>query len=591
MRWRYVFTIPVTVLVALLSLITGGWLFLQRSLPPEFAEVPSHVRDSVTVWRDSFAIPTIVAAHTMDAFFAMGYLHAQDRLWQMDIARRVALGRVAEILGAEAFPLDYLMRTLGLERIANSTWDSLHPVSRAILRSYAEGVNTWLQQNSSRLPPECILISYTPEPWEPIHSLAIARLMSFDLAFSFWSDIAMGTLAEELGMERAWELLPNYPPNAPTIVDEAPLAPPPPAGDTLLPKLGALQRPPQPPGGFTRIAEALGSLRSWLRASPSQGSNAWAVRTHTGAILANDPHLVLGLPPRWYPVCVLSPDYEVAGLTFPGLPLVIIGRNRFIAWGVTNLMADESDFFIERVDTAYPFQYWNGHQWQRFQRWRDTLRIRGKPSVVVEIWRSQNGPIISDAHLFAAPRFLFQRPEDTTTNSFLRRYRISYRWASAERISDEVWAAYQIGRARSWNQFQAALRRWGSPVLCFVYADRQGNVAAQPAGYIPLRDTSLPEASWAFPLPGWEKRYRWHGLVNAVELPNLVNPRQGFVVSANNKLTHNPPFPLTYIWEPASRAQRLTELLLQRSATYGLTDAERMQMDVLSPYAREMMLV
>lgn len=586
--WRLGLALGGTLVLVLGILLGAGWLLLRRSLPPEFAAVPAAVRDSVVVWRDSVATPTIVATETLDAFFALGYLHAEDRLWQMDLARRIASGRVAEILGEEVLPLDYLMRALGLGQLAQQLWAHIHPLSRAILEHYAAGVNAWLEHNGSRLPPEFLLLGYRPEPWQPVHSLAIARLMAFDLAFCFWSDIAMGSLAEELGVERAWELIPDYPPTAVTILDELVEPVREHQGDTLrsVPSAGLRKLPVQ---GFSGAMSGVRALRSWLRPTAGQGSNAWAVRTARGAILANDPHLVLGLPARWYPVCILSPDYTVAGLTIPGLPLVIIGRNRFIAWGVTNLMADESDFFIERLDTAHPQHYWDGIRWQRFQRWRDTLRVRGNPPVVVDFFRSQNGPIISEVHLFAAPRFLFRRQEDTASQPFLQRYRLSYRWAAAESRSDEVLAAYRIGQARSWSQFHAALRLWGAPVLCFVYADRNGTVAVQPAGSVPLRDSTLPERTWAFPLPGWEPAYRWRGLINLSRFPGLLNPRQGFVISANNKLARAFPLPLTTIWEPPSRAQRLAELLTQGSSLYTLGDARQMQLDVVSPYAREML--
>ncbi len=590
MLGRTLFALSLTVILAVLLLGVGGWLSIRRSLPPEFEFHRAAVRDTVTVWRDSFAIPTILASNSLDAFFALGYLHAQDRLWQMDLARRIAAGRVAEILGKEALPLDLLMRALDLQSMARRLWDSLHPLSRRILQRYAEGVNFWLRHHRGNLPPEFLLLGYTPEDWDELHSLSIARLMAFDLAFCFWSDIAMGALAEELG-ERARELLPGYPPSAPTVVDELFSVPSPIPPDTgLISK--ELNVPPIPPGFRAWALAAISPLRSFLGRTSGQGSNAWAVRTATGAVLANDPHLLLGLPARWYPVSIVSPEYEVAGLTLPGLPLAIIGRNRFVAWGVTNLMADESDFFIERIDSLNPLRYWDGVQWRRFQRWRDTIRIRGSPSVVVEFLRSRNGPVISAYHLFAAPRFLFRHSVvDTAAHPFLRRYRLSYRWAAAERCSDEVLAAYRFGRARSWEQFHQALQTWGAPTLCFVYADYRGTVAVQAAGYLPRRDTTLPESVWAFPLPGWEPRYQWAGVLSAGELPRLLNPRHGFVVSANQKFSRNLTLPLSYIWEPPSRAERLTELLLQRGLSYTLSDAERMQSDVLSPYARRMMSV
>jgi penicillin amidase len=583
---RFLVVLALSLLLVLVSIGVGGWLAFRRSLPQEPLTINVPVRDSVSVWRDSFAIPTIVAPRTLDAFFALGYLHAQDRLWQMELARRIAQGRLAEVLGPEALPLDYLMRTIDFSALARRLWDKLSPLSRSILRRYTAGVNAWLEQNSGRLPPEFLLLGYKPEPWQELHSLAIARLMAFDLAFCFWTDIAMGTLAEELGMERAAELIPDYPPTAPTITEEVPPLAPAPV-DTVRREA---RRLPAPPKGFSEVAGTLHALRHWFPgASSGQGSNAWAVRTRRGAVLANDPHLVLGLPARWYPVCILSPEYEVAGLTLPGLPLVVIGRNRSIAWGVTNLMADESDFFIERLDTADPRRYWDGTSWSVFQRRRDTIRVRGRQPVIVEITRSRNGPIISEVHLFAAPAFLFQRRSDTASNPFLRRWRLSYRWAAAEVASDEVLAAYRLGQARSWSEFRDALRHWGAPVLCFVYADARGTVAVQPAGYVPLRDSTLPAAAWMFPLPGWDERYRWRGLVQALTLPSLVNPRQEFVVSANHKLARSLPFPLSSIWEPPSRAQRLVELLLQREPDYGIADAEQMQLDVLSPYAREML--
>ncbi len=586
MRWRVVPAFLLTGAVVLFILGFGGWLVLQRSLPQENARWEAPVRDSVVVWRDAFGIPAVSASSITDAVFALGYLHAQDRLWQMELARRLATGRLAEILGRDALPFDLLMRAIGFERLARRLWDSLHPLSRTLLRRYSEGVNFWLQHHRSRLPPEFLLLGCVPEAWNELHSLAIARLMAFDLAFCFWSDIAMGALAEELGVERAVDLIPGYPPSAPTVVDDFVL-PFPPLPDTTAAAL-ALSPAAAPPPGFRDWATTVMTpLRSLLGRSAGQGSNAWAVRIPGGSVLANDPHLLLGLPARWYPVSILSPEYEVGGLTLPGLPLVIIGRNRSIAWGVTNLMADESDFFIERVDTAQPHRYWDGSRWRLFERWRDTIRIRRNSPLVVEFARSHNGPIISAFHLFNAPRALFRQAADTAPNPFLRRYRLSYRWAAAEAPSDELWTVYQLGRARSWEHFREALRTWGAPVLCFVYADRNGTVGVSAAGYLPRRDTTVPETAWAFPLPGWEAQYRWLGVFNATSLPPLVRPRYGFVISANQKFSRSARF--SYIWEPPSRAQRLVELLQRRGVGYSSRDAERMQLDVISPYAREMM--
>ncbi len=573
-----------TVLVIVTALAIGGVVLLWESLPPQRASVQlAGLSDTVRIWRDSLGIPTVAARRSWDAFAALGYLHAQDRLWQMDLLRRVAYGRLAEILGAEALPLDQLMRALNFAGLAQQLWERLHPVSRRILAAYSSGVNAWLSAHRNRLPLEFDLLAYAPDTWQPQHSLAIARLMAFDLAFAFWSDIACGSLASELGLERARELLPSPSPTAPAVLEEFPTAPPPPpASAPAQPGLEGLSLQ-----GFSEWATALTALGQRWRFGSAHGSNAWAVRSGGTAVLANDPHLVLGLPARRYPVALISPEYTAAGLTLPGLPLIIIGRNREIAWGVTNVMLDDCDFFIERLDTADALRYWDGTQWRSFERRRERIPVRHQAPVQVEFLHSHNGVIISDAHLFNAPQLLFRRRGDTTRNPFLRRYRVSLRW-TAMAPSDEVLVAYRLGQARSWEEFRRALRGWGAPALCFVYADRRGNIGVQPAGFLPRRDTTLPEWVWAFPLPGWDTRYRWQGLDSLTSLPPLFNPAQGFVVSANQQLFRHSRRYLSYIWEPPERAQRIVELLLQRGRASPL-QMRWMQQDVVSPYARELL--
>jgi penicillin amidase len=501
--------------------------------------------------RDRWGVPHIQASSPTDAYFALGYAHAQDRLWQMELFRRAGQGRLAEILGEEALPADKMFRTLGLTRIARASAAAMDESTRSALDAYTAGVNAYLDTHRGSFPVEMDMLNLQPEPWSVEHSLLISRLMAWELNYARWIDILHGILADRLGVARARELYPDWPADAPVIVS--------------------------PSEGRGRVTDLLPLLRqdqSYRRltglSSVHAGSNAWAVagrRTASGcAILANDPHLMLTAPARWYELHVRSPGFHVYGLSIAGVPFVVVGRNERIAWGVTNAMLDDADYYREEVDSvSHPTVYKLDGAWRPVLRSTDTILVKNSLPVVLTTYATHRGPIIN--RLEAAAGF---------SASLL-----SMRWTGSE-TSQEPRAFYLINRAGSWPEFLEGLRYFNAPAQNFVYADIDGNIGYHMAGYTPLRNNR----SGNLPLPGWTSRFDWSGFVPFDELPQIFNPAQGFVVTANNKIVGDQyPYYLSSYWEPEWRSRRITEALAD-SLPVRMEDTQRLQLDVFSTEAR-----
>ncbi|MBI5646937.1 MAG: penicillin acylase family protein [Ignavibacteriae bacterium] len=524
---------------------------LVRSLPDEDGNAElGGLASQVEVFRDEVGVPHILASSEADMYRAAGYVHAQDRLWQMDLYRRYARGRLAEIFGARAVESDKLMRTVGIGRIADTLARHLAPETRSILAAYCDGVNAAIKARAGRYPVEFDILQYEPEAWSIADCLAVSRLVAWELALSWWTDLTFGDLASRLGEAKAREVLP---------LDDA-------FARAILPA-----RTPPPPAGQAFLRGVL-DTRSMLGMSGSAiGSNCWAVtgaKSATGLpILANDTHLPHAQPARWYVMHMSCPGINVAGITIAGAPGIVAGHNDHIMWGVTNAMVDDVDFFRERISFADSTYEYRGAS-RRLRVRIDSILVRDSAAVEHVVYETAHGPVIDGVH-----------PARPGAPTAIGAVPLAMRWAGAER-SDEVGAMARVNRARGWAEFVAALRDFGVPGQNFTFADRHGALGYTLAARIPLR----PAAGAVLPSDGWDGVGDWRGFVPYEELPRAAMIEGDAFANANNPINPALPYYVTALWESDARAQRITRLLAQRKA-YAARDFRLMQMDVGSESA------
>jgi penicillin amidase len=497
----------------------------------------------VEIVRDGWGIPHLYAQTARDLFFAQGYVHAQDRLWQMDFTRRVPSGRLSELFGEVTLRSDRFLRTIGMRRAAEEERAHLDPESAAALSAYAEGVNAWIAQHRSRLPVEFTLLQYQPEPWSTTDSLVYGKLLAWTLGGNWKYQLLRAHLIARFGTDGMRMLLPPYPAGAPVIV----------------------------PAGARFDAWRAGALRPLLDAGglPSGiGSNNWVLsgsRTATGRpLLANDPHLDSQMPSTWYEMHLVGGPFDVIGATLPGVPGVIIGHNAEIAWGVTNAGPDVQDLYIERFDPADPTRYLYRGRWEPITLIREEIRVRGRRDpVTAPVRLTRHGPIINDVvEGLDAP--------------------LAFRWTALE-PGTVLASVLHLDRARNWDEFRAALRLWTVPAQNFVYADRAGNIGYQLPGRIPLR----ANGDGLIPVPGWTGEHEWTGAIPFERLPSVRNPSRGSIVTANNRIVpEGYAYVLSHEVDPGFRAARIEALLAPlRRAT--LADMQAIQLDLISLPGRE----
>ncbi len=541
------------VLVIAVAVLVLGVRIIKKSLPQTAGTlIISGLQSPVKIYRDTFGVPHIFAQNEADLFFAMGYAVSQDRLWQMEINRRAATGTLAEIFGSKAIEADQFIRTIGIPKIASELTQKISSESRSILTAYAAGVNAFLALNKNRLPNEFTLMGSQPQPWKIEHSLAYQRLIAWNLEMAWRVDPLFGELANRVGLEKMTEILPVYPADAPTIVEDQYF------------QFYQLQK------SFDKIAHDMSSLLKM--AGPGMGSNSWVVageRTNTGKpMLANDPHLMYQNPSIWYEVHLKAPGIDCYGVAFPGCPGIVIGHNQTIAWGLTNVMADGCDFFVEKINPENPDQYWYQEKWNEMSKTTEEIVVKDQPSVNLQIRFTQQGPIISDIHPILKD----------SSNS------VSMKWIGHQ-PSDETLACYKINKAQTWKELLDGLKYFAVPAQNYIYADNAGNIGYYCVGSIPIRR----KGNGSIPQPGWNRDFEWMTLIPFEQLPHAFNPANGLIVTANNKVDDDsyPHFISTY-WEPSYRAQRINELLVKKNRL-SINDFKIIQYDQFSKHAQFLM--
>jgi penicillin amidase len=553
--------------IALVLIALGGAVavnhLIKRSIPNyEATKRLEGLSAPVQIFYDEFKAAHIVAETKHDLFFAQGYAHARERLWQMEVQRRAAAGRLSEVLGEGAIGFDKLFRTVGINRLAKAlwAWDGLSETSRAALTAYSAGVNAFLDEvrrKESSLPIEFDVLGYEPENWTPEDCLAIVRLMGWELNIAWHIDIALAEIEHKLGKAKAMELYPDYPKGKPVIVSAKTSA-------------HAVQALTAFRDSDSEFRAAFGALGSHI------GSNAWAVtrsKSTTGkAILANDPHLGFMTPSRWYEVHLIckSENLNAAGGSLPGTPTLVLGKTDKLAWGLTNVMADDCDFFLTSDTT--------------FTELIEEIKIKnGEPMPLLVRLYNKNG--VSGVVISEEVRRGFQGLKTEVVPKFAKEKKaVVMQWTGFEK-SDELKAMHDLLYAQNWDSFRNALRHFAVPGQNFLYADTSGNIGYQPAVKIPNRldkqGFSLRNAD--------DSLQAWRGFIAFDSLPRLFNPPSDFIVNANNKLVGDDyPYYLSALWEPPSRAERITELITEKEKL-SPSEIEAMQADVVSPMARDLM--
>jgi len=550
-----------------LALVTGAWIYWRaHACLPQLdgtIRLPG-LKGTVEVFRDARGVPHIRAGSLEDLVFAQGYVTAQDRLWQMDLSRRIAQGRLSELFGPRTLPNDIENRTLGLEQAARHGVEDLGPEDRKLLRDYARGINAFLSAHQDRLPIEFLLLHYHPEPWRESDSLDIALNMTKLLNTSWQDDLMRERVRAKLNNQQLYSDI--FPASSPLDHPVAEAVPDTHAPTGVLRSISTARHPRffdfSPRAGFFSDAGTTG-LDPMLEAleSPSSytgaGSNNWVIsgaRTESGKpLLANDPHLPYGVPSVWYMVHLEAPGIDVSGVSLPGLPLVIIGHNRHIAWGMTNTGPDVQDLYVETFNPENPHEYLHNGRWVPDIERTETIKVRGKPAEVLRVKCTRHGPIIS--------------------NSGNRSLALAW---TALLPGALQFPFLKIDEAKNWKEFTEALRDFSGPMQNFVYADTEGNIGFYAAGWVPIRK----HGDGSVPVPGSNDDYEWTGMVPFEDLPHACNPQGGIIATANSRIVpDNYPYFITAMWAPPYRTARIYQLLISRK-NLTVEDMLKIQMDI-----------
>ncbi|GII95453.1 penicillin amidase [Sinosporangium siamense] len=579
--------LTVFLVLAVLAALVVVWV-VRRPFPQVSGElkVPG-LAAKVTVQRDKHGIPHIYADSSADLFFAQGYVHAQDRFFQMDMRRKMTAGRLSELLGAGLVETDKTIRTMGWRRTAEKELALLKPESRAYLDAYARGVNAWMKDHTGGAAAleyqvlGFINSSYQPEPWSPADSVTWLKAMAWNLTSNAPYEVERTLLSEKVPLEKVKELYPPYPydRNKPLVdggtvkngvFDAEAVAKP--QRDTKQPVTGGEAGA----GALRRAAEAMDAV-SKLAGRRGIGSNAWVVHgslTASGKpLLANDPHLGGELPSVWYQAGLhcrttsASCPFDTTGFTFSGMPGMIIGKNQRIAWGFTNMMPDIADVFLERVRPDNTYE--RAGKWLPLETRVEEIKVAGAAPVKLTVRSTPNGPLVSEA-LAPFGKMVPQAAKNLDPGGG-HTYAAALRWTASE-PGTSTDAVFALPAAQNWEQFRAAARLFEVPSQNLLYADVDGNIGYQAPGRIPIRS----KGDGSMPVPGWTGEYTWKGYIPFEELPTVLNPKKGYLSSANHPVI-GPQYPHLLGVDIAygNRAQRISDRI-EAATKYGKADLATM---------------
>lgn len=539
-------------------IILGIYWTFYRPLPDYSATIlHDDLEKQVDVHWDPYGTPYIYAENDNDLYFTIGYIHAQERLWQMTLTQIAAEGRFSEFFGPELVELDKHQKTLGFWHTAKTIEESISDEVMSSLTAYASGVNAFIDHNGNNLPIEFSLLGIDPIRWKPTHTIALTRLMAWDQNIHWRAELAYAFIGQKFGASTVQQLFPTYSTSYSTAhfqkVNVNKLS-----SNLLL---------------FSDVDKKVKSILG-KKGAPF-GSNAWAVKsgkTEQGTpILAGDPHMGLSIPGFWYELYYRTHDHQIAGATIPGSPFVVLGQNDDIAWSMTNMMADDTDFFIESVPNSLENGYVadstsNPVSIKPFDIRYEVINVDGNSDILHPVYSTERGPVISNIH-----------PDSTLIDNQV----LTMQW-TGHKPGKELLALYNMNRATNLGQFKEALKEFKSPAMNFIYADKNDNIALLAGAGLPIRENN--------PIlfrRGWSPEDAWNGTIPFEELPHLENPEKGYVAHANNKFhTDSYPYYIATFWESPSRIVRI-EQELEFSSDLSSETMQALQVDVYSEHARE----
>jgi penicillin amidase len=590
---RFVVKALVALVALIVVLLIAVYTVLRRSLPlvDGAVSVPG-ISSAVDIIRDADAIPHIFASSKLDALFGLGYVHAQDRLWQMEFQRRIGHGQLSEIFGAATIPQDRFLRTVGFGRAARAGWMGMPAWAKEEVNAYVGGVNAFIAtHHGTELPPEFTLLRFEPKPWDGVDVNVWVKMLAWDLSKNYSFELLRADIARAVGVEKLADLMPPYPHDGLSILTSRDL-------EWLTSKtdrhrvraVPTIAAAPTASRGFdamvTSLSQGHPAVRDFLlggATTDARGSNNWVVDgtlTATGKpLLANDPHLGAQVPSLWYLAHMSAGDFDVIGATVPGAPAIAIGRNRFVSWGETNLAADVEDLFRERIDASGAFAEFRGRP-EALTIVPETIHVKGEAPLTIAVRISRHGPLISDA-INANNGALPRSPKPAPLEP------LAFRWTALDADDTTLPSFLRLMESRNWDDFTAALRSFVVPPQNFVYGDVNGHIGYYAAGRIPVRahgDGSMPAA-------GWSGENEWTGWVPFDELPHTFDPPGHFIVTANNR-----PVPPVYPhflgaeWTEPYRARRIADLL-SRKPKLTPDDFAAIQADTFSLHAQSLLPV
>ncbi|AOP45403.1 penicillin acylase family protein [Streptomyces lydicus] len=592
--------VAITVVLLLVAGIGFGAYWGVSTVRASFPQTTGSLKlpgltDPVDVVRDANGIPQIYADTDQDLFRAQGYVQAQDRFWEMDVRRHMTAGRLSEMFGKSQVKTDEFLRTLGWHRVAQKEYDTkLSPGTKKYLQAYSDGVNAYLKDHGgSALSLEYAALDfqndYKPEKWTPVDSVAWLKAMAWDLRGNMQEEIDRSLMTSRFTPEQIAQLYPAYPykRNKP-IVDGGTVDP---ATKRFSPKGSANSTPASAGAAATGLQSQLSSLSKTLDKVPALlgpngngiGSNSWVVsgaHTPTGKpLLANDPHLAPQMPSLWYqmglhcrttgPKC----GYDVSGFTFSGMPGVVIGHNQNISWGMTNLGADVTDLYLEKINSdGYLY---DGRQ-RPFVTRKETIKVAGGESREITVRSTNNGPIVSDRddELGSVGK---DAPVGNAAPDRGDGYAVSLRWTALD-PGKSMDAVFELDRAKDWSGFRKAAEHFEVPSQNLIYADTKGNIGYQAPGRIPVRGKGDGHFDGTYPAPGWDPSYQWKSYIPQKALPYEYNPERGYIVTANQAVADEKyPYLITKDWGYGSRSQRINDLIQSKIKDGGKVSTDDMQ--------------
>ncbi|MEZ5009195.1 MAG: penicillin acylase family protein [Chitinophagales bacterium] len=516
---------------------SGFTLWSKTKLPTVEGDIKlSGIRNGVEIIRDQWGIPHIYASSIHDVLYAQGFVHAQDRLWQMDLTRRAAQGRLSEFIGKDALEVDRMSRTLGFKRVAEADMKLYDAEQHALVESYCNGINAYLKHTSFKKPIEFSLVKLKPSNFEPIDVLSISRLLTSQMSWGWYDELVRAKLLEIVGEEGMQELDNTYLQNAITL----------------------------PKGIEFNQLNIDHKFKTTDNYTPKiSGSNAWTIsgnKTTTGQpFLCNDPHLAITNPNIWYEIHLDCPELKVTGVSIPGTPLVPIGHNENIAWGITLSFTDIEDLVIEKFTDDSLETYLYKDEKLKTEIFEEEIKVKGETKPFIEkVYQTKHGVIVSDALNYSKNHLALQ--------------------SMAFRPNKSLWAWYTLNISKNWDDFKEGVSYLEAPGLNIVFADVQGNIGYYNSGKMPIKT----KASASVPTPGWTGESDWNDFVPFDQMPHAFNPEKNYVVTCNNKNTPaDYPYFLGDIYMNGYRAERL-EKLIHSKERLGIDDFTSMQQDIYS---------